>query len=271
MHRGRRYTDMQAREWAMLDELCSGFTDVHWNTPTELPAWNVKDVLSHLVGTESFLLGRAAMHEIQPGPHVRNPLGEMNEREVDFRRPRPGSDVLAEFRAVTAERLDVLRGLTEEQFDEITWTPIGMDTVAVLIALRVLDCWVHEQDIRRVVGMRGHLSGDISQHVYGRLRRGLPKAVAKGAGAPDRTSVVFEVESADSTAISAVGVAGRRGELLEEVPDAATVRLVMDLETFVCLTCGRWDVDRAVRTGTLSIEGDPDLGAAVAANMNGMI
>jgi uncharacterized protein (TIGR03083 family) len=270
VHKGRRYIDMLAREWAVLDELCSQLTDEQWDLPSELPAWSVKNILSHIVGTESFLLGRAAVHEIRPGPHVRNPLGEMNEREVDYRRPRPATAILEEFRDVTAERLEVLRGLTDEQLDEMTWTPIGMDTVAVLLALRALDCWVHEQDIRRVVGRPGHLSGEIPQHVYGRLRVGLPKAVAKGAGAPDGSVVVFEVDGLDTAATSAVGVEGRRGQMLERAPEAPTTRLSMDLETFICLACGRWDAERAARERTLKIDGDQDLGAAVAANMNMM-
>src|SRR5918996_5109681 len=123
MHEGRRYTEMLAREWGVLDELCSQVTDEQWGTPTELPAWSVKDVLSHIVGTESFLLGRGAEHEVGQRPHVRNPLGEFNEREVDYRRSRSGGEVFKEFRAVAAERIEVLRSLTDEQLDEITWTP----------------------------------------------------------------------------------------------------------------------------------------------------
>jgi len=271
VHEGRTYIEMLAREWAVLDELCSGFTNAQWNTPTELPAWSVKDVLSHIVGSESFLLGRAAVHEFQPGPHVRNPLGEMNEREVDHRRLRSGTAVLEEFRAVSAERLDNLRALSDEELDATTWTPVGMNTVAFFMSNRLLDCWVHEQDMRRAVEIPGHLSGEIPHQVYGMLRRGLPKAVAKGAGAPDGSVVVFEVEGLDSPATTAVGVEARRGQILEHAPEASSTRLSMDLETFVCLTCGRWDAGRAAQEGRLRIEGDQNLGAAVAANLNGML
>jgi len=271
MHEGRRHIEMLAREWAVLDELCSGFADTQWDIPTELPAWSVKDVLSHIVGTEAFLLGRGAEHEIEPRPYVRNPLGEMNEREVDFRRARSGTAVLDEFRTVTAERLEIVRALGDDELDQITWTPIGMNTVAVFIAVRVLDCWVHEQDIRRVVGIPGHLSGDIQQHAYAMLRRGLPKAVAKGAGAPDGSCVVFEVEDLEARATTVVGVEEGRGHMLDVAPDAASTRLSMNLETFICLTCGRWDAERAAREGSLRIEGDTNLGATIAANLNGML
>jgi uncharacterized protein (TIGR03083 family) len=271
VHEGRRYIDMLAREWAVLDELCSGFTDTQWVIPTELPAWSVKDVLSHIVGTEAFLLGRGAEHEIEPRPYVHNPLGELNEREVDFRRTRSGTAVLDEFRIVTAERLEVVRALSDDELDQITWTPIGMNPVAVFIAVRVFDCWIHEQDIRRVVDIPGHLSGDIAQHAYAILRRGLPKAVAKGAGAPDGSSVVFEVEDLDSQATTVVGVEAGRGHMLDIDPEGASTRLSMDLETFVCLTCGRWDAAQATQEGSLRIEGDTNLGATVAANLNGML
>ena len=270
MHEGRTYLEMLAREWAVLDELCSGFTDEQWNMPTELPAWSVKDVLSHIAGTEAFLLGRGAQHEVGPRPHVRNPLGEFNEREVDYRRSRSGAEVLDEFRAVTAERIEVLRALSDEQLDEMTWTPIGTRSVAVFISVRLLDSWVHEQDIRRAIQVPGHLSGEIPQLCYGMLRRGLPKVVAKGAGAPDGSSVVFEVNDLDSDGTTVVGVEGTRGHMLQEAPGAPSTRLSLDFETFVSLTTGRWDAERAAQRGTLRIGGDPELGAAVAANMNGM-
>jgi len=271
MHEGRPYIEMLAREWVVIEELCSGFAESQWSTPTELPAWSVKDVLSHIVGTEAFLLGRAAEHEIEVPPHVRNPLGELNEREVDFRRPRSGTDVLEEFRTVTAERLDILRALRDDELDEITLTPVGMNSVAFFVGMRLLDCWVHEQDIRRAVAIPGHLSGDIPQYAYGRLRLGLPKAVAKGAGAPDGSCVVFEVEELEGRATTIVGVEGKRGHMLDGAPDAASARLSMNFEAFVCLTCGRWDAERAAREGSLRIEGDTNLGATVAANLNGML
>jgi uncharacterized protein (TIGR03083 family) len=270
VHEGRRYTEMLAREWGVLDELCSQVTDEHWSVPTELPTWSVKDILSHIVGTEAFLLGRGAQHEVEPRPHVRNPLGEFNEREVDYRRSRSGAEVLEEFRSVTAERLEVLRGLSDDQLDEMTWTPIGTNTVAVFISVRLFDCWVHEQDIRRAVHIPGHLSGDIPQLCYGMLRRGLPKAVAKGAGAPDGSSVVFEVSDLGSDGTTVVGVEGARGHILQEAPGAPSTRLSMDFETFLCLTAGRWDPARTEQRGKLQVDGDQELGAAVAASMNGV-
>ena len=178
--------------------------------------------------------------------------------------------MLDEFRAVTAERIEVLRALSDEQLDEMTWTPIGTRSVAVFISVRLLDSWVHEQDIRRAIHVPGHLSGEIPQLCYGMLRRGLPKVVAKGAGAPDGSSVVFEVEGVDSELATAVGVEEGRGHMLEQAPGAPSTRLSMDFETFLCLTTGRWGAERATQNGTLHIEGDAELGAAVAANMNGM-
>ena len=92
--------------WTSIDELCSSLAEADWDRPTGCPGWTVKDQLSHLVDYEARALGR-------PGPdhtpadlsHTRNPLGEGNEIGVDFRRSRPGPEVLAEFRQVTAERL----------------------------------------------------------------------------------------------------------------------------------------------------------------------
>jgi putative sterol carrier protein len=45
----------------------------------------------------------------------------------------------------------------------------------------------------------------------------------------------------------------------------------MDTETFMCVTCGRWNPQQALETGMVRIEGDDALGRAVVAQLNVMI
>jgi hypothetical protein len=45
----------------------------------------------------------------------------------------------------------------------------------------------------------------------------------------------------------------------------------MDVETFTCLSCGRWDPDEVIRAARLRIDGDRALGKAIIQQMNIMI
>jgi uncharacterized protein (TIGR03083 family) len=267
VHEGHRYIDLLAGEWAVIDELCSSLTDEQWDLPTDLPGWSVKDNLSHIVGIECILLGRTAPHTMTFPDYVRNGLGELNEIEVDYRRPNPGRKVLEEFRSVTAERLEVLRAATDDDLEQQSWTPIGIDTVATLIAIRVLDCWAHEQDIRRAVGMRGHLDGPIAEHALAMISRALPKVIAKRARAPDGSVVVVHVDGATL----AVTVEGGRGRRVEGAFPPANVEVAMDLETYMCLACGRWNPSATIGAGSVTIEGDRELGERVLLNFNAMV
>ena len=69
---------------------------------------------------------------------------------------RSGAEVLAEWDELTdaAARARCARA-DEAYFDAPTQTPTGPGTVADFLHIRVLDCWSHEQDMRRAVGAPG--------------------------------------------------------------------------------------------------------------------
>jgi uncharacterized protein (TIGR03083 family) len=258
--------DLQEQVFTSLDELCSSLSDQEWEAATDCPGWSVKDNLSHIIGTESTILGRPAP-EHDPGERewIRNPIGASNEIQVDYRRSRTPQEVLDEFREVAGERMKILRGMSEADLDGESWTPIGPGKVRDLVAIRVMDCWVHEQDIRRALGKPGDVSGPVAEHAFGRHAGAMGFVVGKKAGAPDGTTVVFDV---DGFGVVPIGVDGR-ARRLESVPDTPTVKLAMDLETFNCLCCGRGNPD--VLAKNVKIEGDAELGSRIVHNMNFMV
>ena len=68
--------DMMEAVWGSIDNLCRGFSEEQWKTPTDCPAWSVQDQISHLVGSESRILGRPAPeHTPAETGHVRNEIG----------------------------------------------------------------------------------------------------------------------------------------------------------------------------------------------------
>lgn len=264
--------DKMERVWRSIDELCSSLDEEDWKRPTDCPAWTVQDHLSHLVGSESqiFLERPAPEHTPADTSHVQNPIGELNEVQVDYRRSWPPQRVLDEFREVTGERLRQMRSWGDEDFSRESRTPVGPGQVRDFMQIRIFDAWVHEQDIRRAVGVPGHLEGPVAEHAFGRIEQAMPYVVGKKAAAPNGTTVVFEITGPAGGTIP-ITVEGGRARPLDAVPGEATVRLTMDLETFNCLGCGRWDAGRAREAERVQITGDEELGRRIIEQMSFMI
>ena len=81
--------------------------------------------------------------------------------------------------------------------------------------IRVMDTWMHEQDVREAVERPGHDSGAVVELVLDELQAALGYVVGKKAGAPDGSSVTFQL----------TGPAGRTVQVLVDgraaVVDAA--------------------------------------------------
>lgn len=280
--------DLLELAWRRLGDLCTGLAEPDWAAPTDCPAWTVKDHLAHIAGTEARLLGRPAPEHTPPDTaHVRNEIGEWNEVDVDWRRPWPSPQTLAEFEEVTAARLEALRSYTAEDFDRDSWTPAGPGKVRDFLAIRILDIWIHDQDIRRALGRPGHRDGPVAEHTMGRLFAGMPFVVGKRVAPPDGTTVVFEVTGPAGRTM-AIGVEGGRAKPLpappgpgvspvppgdpgvSPAPTAPTVVLTMDQDAFVRLACGRGDPKALLAERAVAISGDEALGRAVAESMNFM-
>ena len=190
----QQMVDLMEAVWKSIDGLCGGLNQDQWSMPTECPGWSVQDQVSHLVGSECRLLGRPApAHEPADTSHVRNEVGQGNEVLVDYRRQFNGAEVLTEFRDITAERLGVLRAMSEADFAAETPNPLGSGPYTDLLAIRIYDAWVHEQDMRRTLGIPGHLGGPVAQHAYGRTAMAMPFVVGRKVGPDDGTTVVFEI------------------------------------------------------------------------------
>ena len=267
----QQVVDLMEHVWASIDALCSPITEAQWKTPTDCPAWSVQDQVGHLVGSESGILGNPRPDRtIQETGHIKNDVGQSNEVVVDYRRSWPGQQVLEEFRELTGQRLAYLRGLNDEQFEEETQTPLGPGTITEFVRIRIMDAWVHEQDIRRALNIPGELDGAVAAHAVGRITGAMPFVVARKAQAPDGATVVFDITGPAGRLLS-VGVEGGRGSELDREPTSPTVKITSDVETFMCLGCGRWDPVKTISSGKITIAGETGLGETIVNQMNIMI
>ena len=276
----QQLVDMMENVWRSIGELCDGLTEAQWKTPTDCPGWSVQDQVSHLAGSETGILGDPDPDHT-PGEealaHTRSEQGRHNEIVVDWRRPWAGAQVLSDFRAKTARRVEFLRSRSDEDFAAEMQTPVGPAPMSEFISIRIMDAWVHEQDIRRAVNRPGHYNSPAAAHALNRIIRTMPFVAARRAQAPDGATVVMDISDVPSPsggglgwgrASMPIGVEGGRGRELDQTPDSPTVRISLDAETFGCLGCGRWNPDEVLQSGKVSIEGDTALGESIVRQMN---
>lgn len=259
--------DLMEQAWSSIDELVADVGPDDWDRPTDCPGWSVKDVLSHMAGGEDALLGRPRPEVEVSGPHLRNEMGMRNEQQVEVRRARTGSGVVDEWRAHTAERLDVMRSWGADDWDVVTWAPPGEMPRRQALRFRIFDAWVHEQDMRRAVGRPGHMNGAVARYSYDMMTAVMPYVVGKKAAVPDGTTVVFDLSGGPARPF-AIEMRGGRAEPADSIPTRPTARLSMDFETFACLACGRWSAERALDEARVKVEGDQEIGRRVLDNMN---
>lgn len=255
--------------WRSLSALGAELDEREWKLPSDLAGWTVQDNLAHLVGTERSLQGLAlADHLGEYGQHVKNPIGQFNEAEVEARRAMTGAEVLAEWNDLVELRLATLRSADEAYFAQPMGTPTGPGTMADFLHIRVLDCWTHEQDMRRAVDRPGHLGGPAAEHVVDRLIRTIPIVVGKRAATPEGGAVVIDI-TGDVERHIACEVTDGRAAIVPAPTRPPLSTITLDSEAFVVLATGRRRAaDLADR---IEIGGDRDLGHRVVDHLNMMI
>jgi uncharacterized protein (TIGR03083 family) len=207
-------------------------TDTDWKRPTECPLWTVGDIYAHLAGGERWMADGfppVPAHEFQ----------RWIDSAVTARRGRPRAAVLAELVAVVDQREAQLAEPVEpDRPAQYPWGP--PTTVEQLLRTRVLDCWVHEQDIRRAVDVPGDLGSPGARVTRDVFVQALPRIVAKRAGVPAgtvvRLTVIGEVGLDVAVAVDKSG----RGTTVELAPnDLPDTHLTLSWETYARLSAGR--------------------------------
>lgn len=264
----RAFIEQLADVWGDLAGLGASLSPEDWQRDTECPGWTVQDQLAHIVGTESILAGRTAEGPAPAAPHVHNPIGEMNEAWIAPRRSRTGAQVLAEFEEVTALRLETLRQMDDDRLERVGPSPIGDVPYVVFMNVRVMDCWVHDQDMRQALRRPGALDGPAATAATDRLASSFGYVVGKRVAPSDGTTVVLAITGPQARTL-AVAMAGGRGADVAP-PAHPTVTLTTDVATFTRLSGGRVTADAVVTEGLVTVTGDHELGVAVLGAMNVM-
>ena len=260
--------------WDSIDALLTGLPEAEWRAPTPLPGWCVQAVVSHIIGTESFLDGIPAPEpdiDVKALDHVRNDVGAMNECWVRHLGERSGDSVLQRYRAVTEGRRKVLQAMSEEDWNAETLTPTGPDSYGRFMRIRVFDCWMHEQDIRMAIGRPSsdaELEGSASRLSLDEVAATLGFVVGKLAKVPDGSRIQFDLTGPLARTIR-VNVDGR-AQVVEDfggLDPTATIRV--DALQFTRLAGGRPMCP--ARAQDVELGGDQDVAARIVQRLNFVI
>ena len=255
--------------WRSVSALGAELSEREWKLPTDLAGWTVQDNLAHLIGTERMLQGLpAAEHLTEYSDHVKNPIGQFNESEIAARRPLSGAEVLSEWNDLAELRAKTLRAADDDYYAQPAMTPTGPGTVADFLHIRVLDCWIHEQDMRRAVDRPGHLGGAAAEHTIDRLLRTIPIVVGKRAATPEGKAVVIDI-TGDVPRHIACEVTGGRAAVVDAPSAEPLATVTLDSEAFIVLATGRRSA--ADIANRIDLAGDHELGRRVVDNLNMMI
>ena len=132
--------------------------------------------------------------------------------------------------------------MTDEEWEAESFTPAGPDTYGRFMRIRVMDMWMHEQDIREAVGPPGTRRGPVRRAGARRGAVGPGLRGGQAAGAPDGSSVTFDLQGPAARQVH-VEVDGRAA-VVDEPPGPADAVLSMPALTFTRLAGGRTTTPR---------------------------
>ncbi|MGO3325425.1 maleylpyruvate isomerase family mycothiol-dependent enzyme [Gordonia sp. (in: high G+C Gram-positive bacteria)] len=254
-------------QWRTIDALVSGLSDDQWSADSGLPGWSVGDVVAHIVGTENMLDGREpdAGRDVAGLDHVKNPIGELNERWVDHYRARSRAEVMADYRAMTAKRIADLTTMDDEEWNEDAVTPVGPETYGRFMRVRTYDSWVHEVDLRDALDMGEPSDPEPAGFALDEMAAVMPYIVGKKAAAPKGCRVRFEFTGLVPKQVHIA--VDERAALVPELDGLADVTLRTTITDYTRLAGGRPGAAQA----SVHIDGDVALGSAIVDSLHYMI
>ncbi|WP_374967784.1 maleylpyruvate isomerase family mycothiol-dependent enzyme [Terrabacter sp. BE26] len=168
--------------------------DEDFDLETECPGWTVKDQIAHIVGAEKSFAGLPRPQLTVPDyPHLRSDFARFVEVDVEARRGVTGRDVVAELAEFHPGRVAELRA-SDADVDTVIGGFFGPDTTfGQHLHRRIVDAWVHEQDLRAALDRPGNLDSASAAVFTADILAALPRIAARVAGIGAGHAVVLDV------------------------------------------------------------------------------
>jgi uncharacterized protein (TIGR03083 family) len=252
-----------AETWSKTDSLLASISESDLDRPTPCPGWSVRDVVSHLIGFELMLAGVPA--PALPGEvpdHVRNDIGKMNEAFVYEWCTRSKSEMAEEFRAVTRATLLRLQDLDQAAWELVGWSPEGQAPYHRFMETRILDSWIHLQDLRDALALPEDDHGMGEEIVINRFEAALPYVIGKKAQAPEGSRVRVNLEGRVGRSVDIVVQDGRARAA--EGPGEPNLEISTPVALFWRRAAGRISSEAFLQATETNVQGDRQLAQRIA-------
>lgn len=260
-------TDALDQTWRSYAKALSTMTAEDLDRPTPCPGWTVRDVTNHLIGFEIVTHGGPVPSYDGPFPaHVRNPIGEINEAFVAAGRTRDVATLRHAFDEVTATSLARLRGLSVEEWEKVGWSPEGERPFHRFQETRVLDSWIHLQDIRDALLQPEDDHGPGEEIVVNRFEAALPYIVGKRAGLAEGQSARINLVGRLARSVT-LTVRHGRCDAVDASDGDPMVELTTPVALFWRRCAGRITADAFLGASATDCRGDRALATRIAEGM----
>jgi len=230
----------------------------------------VKDVLSHLVGFEKMLHGEAygasrgvAAVRAQSNWRVQRGLRAGQSRATGPRSTRRTARAVRAFdrRASRARR---------QRWEKVGWSPEGERPYHRFQETRVVDSWIHLQDIRDALLQPEDDHGPGEEIVVNRFESALPYIVGKRMKSPDGTLVRVNLSGRLARSVL-IGVVDGRALALNDSADTPTLEITTPVALFWRRAAGRISAAAFLAASATDVRGDRVIAGAFADSLVIMI
>ncbi|HXF36831.1 MAG TPA: maleylpyruvate isomerase family mycothiol-dependent enzyme [Actinomycetota bacterium] len=238
-----------------------------WEAPSACPGWWNRDVVAHLAAQDTAAAQLLADEEPVELEAYRRSLGDapfsvdgLNDFAVANRAGRPYREVLREWGRAADALLALAARLPEQDWEQrrVPWIA-GTIRVPYLIQSRVVEWWVHGEDIRAGAGMGPRIEHPPIFLTNDLAIRMLPWALSLAGLAFPGRSVLVELEGAGGGRWH-WGLGVREVPAEDEKPDAF---IVGRAHPFALVAARRASADRFLDDGQLAVGGDEDLALTI--------
>lgn len=250
--------------WLKLEQAISGRDERDFDALTSCPGWSVRDVVNHVTGAQLLWAGGSLPELTSPfPPYVKNRQGEVNEAIVASRRHYSASEVVTDFRYAMTTSLSRLGRLPLTAWEEPVQTAQGWRPLHQVLEMRVIDSWIHLQDIRDALLEPTDDHGLGEEIVINHFEGAIPFVWASRALAPE--GALLRINLVGRLARS-VQVQVREGRSVatastEEVP---RVEMTTAVALFWRRMAGRINAEALLRASATDLRGDRTLGRRLA-------
>ncbi len=251
--------DALRETWSTIARTLRDRDERAFDALTPCPGWTVRDVLSHLIGVELYARGEPVPEVTGEAPaYVRNATGQVNEGFVAARRHLRGADVLHEFITVTSSSLQRLERLTLGEWEYVDWSPEGERSVASAYERRIVDGWIHLQDIRDALLEPADDHGLGEEVTLNRFEASMGYVWAKRAAAPEGALLQLNIMGRTARTVR-LRVVDSRGVPAEASADTPTLELTTAAPLFWRRCAGRINAEAFLRASATDVRGDTRL------------